>query len=159
MGFIGLLSSGWKEFIVFISSNIFSPPIFKSYFGRTIIWTILDLFILFSRFHKLFHIVYISVCIALWVISLGAFFIHSVILLLSYLIPNVLFTFLISFITYSTFRNPLHYSYLENPMDRGVWQAIVYEVTRVRCDLTTKQPQHLEFLFYSFPAFWFIFNS
>ena len=26
--------------------------------------------------------------------------------------------------------NPLQYSYLENPMDRGAWQAIVLEVSR-----------------------------
>ena len=26
--------------------------------------------------------------------------------------------------------NPLPYSCLENPMDRGVWQATVYEVTK-----------------------------
>ena len=33
----------------------------------------------------------------------------------------------------------LQYSCLENPMDRGVWQATVYVVTRVRNDLATKQ--------------------
>jgi len=26
--------------------------------------------------------------------------------------------------------NPLQYSYLENPMDRGVWQATVHRVTK-----------------------------
>ena len=26
--------------------------------------------------------------------------------------------------------NPLQYSYLENPMDRGAWQAIVYRVAK-----------------------------
>ena len=36
--------------------------------------------------------------------------------------------------------NPLQYSCLENPMDRRAWQATVYEVTRVRHDLVTKQP-------------------
>ena len=30
--------------------------------------------------------------------------------------------------------NPLQYSCLENPMDRGVWQATVREVARVRHD-------------------------
>ena len=30
--------------------------------------------------------------------------------------------------------NPLQYSCLENPMDRGAWQALVYGVTRVRQD-------------------------
>ena len=27
--------------------------------------------------------------------------------------------------------NPLQYSCLENPMDKGTWQATVYEVTKV----------------------------
>ena len=36
--------------------------------------------------------------------------------------------------------NPLHYSCLENPMDRGVWWAIVHGVARVRHDLATKPP-------------------
>ena len=34
--------------------------------------------------------------------------------------------------------NPLQYSCLENPMDRGAWQAGIHEVTRVGCDLVTK---------------------
>ena len=37
--------------------------------------------------------------------------------------------------------NPLQYSYLESPMDRGAWQAIVHGVTRVRHDLATKPPK------------------
>ena len=36
--------------------------------------------------------------------------------------------------------NPLQCSHLENPMDRGAWQAIVHVVTRVRHDLATKPP-------------------
>ena len=36
--------------------------------------------------------------------------------------------------------NPLQYSCLENPMDRGVWQATVHGVARVRHDLATKPP-------------------
>ena len=36
--------------------------------------------------------------------------------------------------------NPLWYSCLKNPMDRGAWQAIVHGVTRVRHDLATKPP-------------------
>ena len=32
----------------------------------------------------------------------------------------------------------LQYSCLENPMDRGDWQATVHEVARVRHDLATK---------------------
>ena len=36
--------------------------------------------------------------------------------------------------------NPLQYSCLENPMDRGAWQATVHGVTRVRHSLATKGP-------------------
>ena len=36
--------------------------------------------------------------------------------------------------------NPLQYACLENPMNRGVWQAIVHGVARVRHDLVTKPP-------------------
>ena len=40
--------------------------------------------------------------------------------------------------------NPFQYSCLENPMDRGAWQATVHEVARVmkllRHDLATKPP-------------------
>ena len=36
--------------------------------------------------------------------------------------------------------NPLHYSYLENPMDRGAWQATVHDVTRMGHDLATTPP-------------------
>ena len=36
--------------------------------------------------------------------------------------------------------NPLQYSCLENPMDRGAWQATVHGATRVGHDLVTKPP-------------------
>ena len=36
--------------------------------------------------------------------------------------------------------NPLQYSCLESPMDRGAWQATVHGITRVRHDLVTKSP-------------------
>ena len=36
--------------------------------------------------------------------------------------------------------NPLQYSCLENPMDRGAWQATVHGVARVRHNLATKPP-------------------
>ena len=36
--------------------------------------------------------------------------------------------------------NPLQYSHLGNPMDRGAWQTIVHGVTRVRHNLVTKPP-------------------
>ena len=39
--------------------------------------------------------------------------------------------------------NPLQYSCLENPMDRGAWQATVHVVTRVRHDLATKPPTRI----------------
>ena len=35
--------------------------------------------------------------------------------------------------------NPLQYSYLENPMDRGACQATVHGVVRVGHDLATKE--------------------
>ena len=36
--------------------------------------------------------------------------------------------------------NPLEYSCLENPMDRGGWWATVHGVARVRCDVATTAP-------------------
>ena len=36
--------------------------------------------------------------------------------------------------------NPLQYSCLKNPMDRGAWQATVHGVPRVGHDLATKPP-------------------
>ena len=36
--------------------------------------------------------------------------------------------------------NPLQYSCLGNPMDRGAWWATVHGVARVGHDLTTKPP-------------------
>ena len=32
------------------------------------------------------------------------------------------------------YGNPLQYSYLENPMDRGAWQAIVHGATKSQKD-------------------------
>ena len=40
--------------------------------------------------------------------------------------------------------NPLQYSCLENPMDRGAQWATVHGVTRVRHDLVTKPLPHYE---------------
>ena len=37
--------------------------------------------------------------------------------------------------------NPLQYSCLKNPMDRGVWQTTVHEVARVEHKWVTKPPQ------------------
>ena len=37
--------------------------------------------------------------------------------------------------------NPLGYSCLRNPMDRGVWQATVHGVARVVQDLVSRQQQ------------------
>ena len=39
--------------------------------------------------------------------------------------------------------NPLQYSCLENPGDRGAWWATVHGVTRERHDLATEPPQCL----------------
>ena len=39
--------------------------------------------------------------------------------------------------------NPLQSSCLENPMDRGAWQAIVHGVAKERCDLVTKQQHNI----------------
>ena len=39
--------------------------------------------------------------------------------------------------------NPLQYSCLENPMDRGALQAIVHGVPRVKHDLMTKPPPYV----------------
>ena len=36
--------------------------------------------------------------------------------------------------------NSFQYSCLENPMDRGSWQATIHGVTRVGHDLVTKSP-------------------
>ena len=36
--------------------------------------------------------------------------------------------------------NPLQYSYLDNPMNRGAWGATVRGVAGVRHDLATKPP-------------------
>ena len=36
--------------------------------------------------------------------------------------------------------NRLQYSCLENPMDRGAWQATEHGITRVGHDLVTKPP-------------------
>ena len=39
--------------------------------------------------------------------------------------------------------NPLLYSCLENPIDRGAWLATVHGVIRVRHDLMTKPPTYV----------------
>ena len=40
--------------------------------------------------------------------------------------------------------NLLQYSCLENPMDRGTWQATVHGVARVEHDLVTKPPPYVK---------------
>ena len=49
--------------------------------------------------------------------------------------------------------NPLQYSCLENPMDRGPWPATVHGVARVGCNLVTKPPSTSELL-----TFWLVRN-
>ena len=39
--------------------------------------------------------------------------------------------------------NPPQYSCLENPMDRGAWQAAVHGVARVGHDLASKPPPNI----------------
>ena len=39
--------------------------------------------------------------------------------------------------------NPLQYSCVENPMERGAWKAIVHGVARVGHALATKSPPPL----------------
>ena len=46
--------------------------------------------------------------------------------------------------------NPLQYSGLENPMDRGAWQTIVQGVARVGHDLVTKLPYILVYSTYKY---------
>ena len=48
--------------------------------------------------------------------------------------------------------NPLQYSYLENPMDRGAWQATVPGVTRVGHNLATKTPPRYNCMYQSHNA-------
>ena len=42
--------------------------------------------------------------------------------------------------------NPLQYSCLENPADRGAWRATVHGVARVGHDLATKPPDPLDYM-------------
>ena len=39
--------------------------------------------------------------------------------------------------------NPLQYSCLENPMDRGAWQAIVHGVAKSRTQLSMRECMHI----------------
>ena len=55
-------------------------------------------------------------------------------------------TWLLNFLLGKGNGNPLHYSCFENPMDKGIWQAIVHGVARVRHDLATKPPPPPNFL-------------
>ena len=43
--------------------------------------------------------------------------------------------------------NPLQYSCLENPMDRGAWRAIVHGVTKSRTELSTCMHAYRSFYF------------
>ena len=45
--------------------------------------------------------------------------------------------------------NPLQYSCLENPIDRGAWQATVHEVARVGHDLVTKEERYNKYVLYN----------
>ena len=52
--------------------------------------------------------------------------------------------------------NPLQYSCLENPMERGAWGATVHGVARVRHDLATKITTTLEFTIKFLPNYGFL---
>ena len=41
-----------------------------------------------------------------------------------------IFEYILKLKEYSKIGNPLQYSYLENPMDRGAWWAVVHEVAQ-----------------------------
>ena len=43
--------------------------------------------------------------------------------------------------------NPLQYSCLGNPVDRGAWRETVYGVAKVRHDLMTKSPPYIAIIF------------
>ena len=47
--------------------------------------------------------------------------------------------------------NRLQFSFQENPMDRGAWQATVHRVARVGHYLATKPPNHLQDQVMGFP--------
>ena len=49
--------------------------------------------------------------------------------------------------------NPLQYSCLENPMDRGALKATVYRVVRVGHDLATKPPTKTIYFFFPFKSY------
>ena len=53
--------------------------------------------------------------------------------------------------------NPLQYSFLENPMDRGAWQAIVHRVKKSRMQLK-RFSTHARLLQIFFPSLWFVFS-
>ena len=42
--------------------------------------------------------------------------------------------------------NSLQYSCLENPMDRGAWQAAAHGVSRVRHNLATEPPPYVIYI-------------
>ena len=44
--------------------------------------------------------------------------------------------------------NPLQYSCLGNPTDRGDWRATAHGVSRVRHNLATQPPPIIQFLFF-----------
>ena len=54
--------------------------------------------------------------------------------------------------------NPLQYSCLENPMDRGAWCATVHGVTRVGHNLETKSPLFSNRTYYFHPFLLICFN-
>ena len=54
--------------------------------------------------------------------------------------------------------NPLHYCCLENPIDRGAWQATVHGVAKSQTQLSTDIPVHKLSSVSSFTSLYLIFD-
>ena len=67
---------------------------------------------------------------------------------------NIFFNSL--FLSANTYQVYLYYSSLENPMDRGAWQATVHGITRVGHNLVTKPPPPPPSICYMQDAVFFI---
>ena len=52
--------------------------------------------------------------------------------------------------------NPLQYSCLENPIDRGAWQATVHRVTKSQT-LLERHSTHTNYTVYILNTFWFCY--
>ena len=55
--------------------------------------------------------------------------------------------------------NPLQYSCLENPMDRGAWWATVWRVTKSQTCVSTHSTQRIIIILQGFPGHIAVFND